>query len=241
MPGMGTLINAGGIILGGLLGLLFGKLLAPRLQETLMKSCGVCVLFLGIAGAMEKMLSMAADGALTSGGTMVIVASLALGALIGELINIDGAMERFGEWLKRVTKSDGDGGFVGGFVNASLTVCIGAMAIVGAIQDGILGDISTLVTKSVLDCIIVMIMTAVSGKGCIFSAVPVIVLQGSVTALSRLIEPVMTPAALDNLSMVGAILIFCVGVNLVWGKLVRVANLLPAMVIAVALAFVPFF
>ena len=241
MPGMGTLINAGGIILGGLLGLLFGRLLAPRLQQTLMKSCGVCVLFLGISGAMEKMLSMAADGALTSGGTMVIVASLALGALAGELINIDGAMERFGEWLKRVTGSEGDGGFVGGFVNASLTVCIGAMAIVGAIQDGILGDISTLVTKSVLDCIIVMIMTAASGKGCIFSAVPVIVLQGSVTALSRLIEPVMTTAALDNLSMVGSILIFCVGVNLVWGKLVRVANLLPAMVFAVAQAFVPFF
>lgn len=241
MPGMGTLINAGGIILGGLLGLLFGRLLSPRLQETLTKTCGVCVIFLGTAGAMEKMLSLSEQGQLTSGGTMVIIASLSLGALVGELINIDGAMERFGEWLKRVTKSDGDGGFVGGFVNASLTVCIGAMAIVGAIQDGILGDISTLVTKSILDCIIIMIMTAASGKGCIFSAIPVVALQGSVTALSRLIEPIMTAAALDALSMVGSILIFCVGVNLVWGKLIRVANMLPSIVFAVAVAFLPFF
>ena len=241
MPGMGTLINAGGIILGGLLGLLFGRLLSPRLQETLTKTCGVCVIFLGTAGAMEKMLSLSEQGQLTSGGTMVIIASLSLGALVGELINIDGAMERFGEWLKRVTKSDGDGGFVAGFVNASLTVCIGAMAIVGAIQDGILGDISTLVTKSILDCIIIMIMTAASGKGCIFSAIPVVALQGSVTALSRLIEPIMTAATLDALSMVGSILIFCVGVNLVWGKLIRVANMLPAIVFAVAVAFLPFF
>ena len=210
-------------------------------QETLTTACGVCVLFLGIAGAMEKMLTMSQDGRLSSGGTMMVIASLALGALFGELINIEGAMERFGEWLKRVTKSDGDGGFVDGFVTASLTVCIGAMAVVGSIQDGILGDYSTLAAKAVLDLIIIMIMTAGKGKGCIFSVIPVVILQGSVTALSRLIEPIMTAAALDNLSLVGSILIFCVGVNLVWGKTVRVANLLPSIVLAVVCAFLPWF
>lgn len=241
MPGLGTIINAAAIIVGGAFGLLFGKAMKPRVQETLMSACGVCVLFLGIAGAMEKMLTLADNGKLASSGTMMIIASLALGALIGELINIEGAMERFGEWLKKITKSDGDGGFVDGFVTASLTVCIGAMAVVGSIQDGILGDYSTLTAKAILDLIIIMIMTAGKGKGCIFSAIPVAIFQGAVTALSKLIEPAMTSAALDNLSLVGSILIFCVGVNLVWGKKIKVANMLPSIVLAVGCAFVPFF
>ena len=165
MPGLGTIVNAAAIVAGGLFGLLCGKLMKPRIQDSLTMACGVCVIFLGIAGAMEKMLSAAADGTLTSGGTMMLIASLVLGALIGEIINIEAAMERFGAWLKKVSHSEGDGGFVGGFVNASLTVCIGAMAVVGSIQDGILGDHSTLFAKAVLDLIIVMVMTAASGKG----------------------------------------------------------------------------
>lgn len=241
MPGLGTIVNAAAIVAGGLFGLLCGKLMKPRIQESLTMACGVCVIFLGIAGAMEKMLTAAADGTLASGGTMMLIASLVLGALIGEMINIEAAMERFGAWLKKVSHSEGDGGFVGGFVNASLTVCVGAMAVVGSIQDGILHDHSTLFAKAVLDLIIVMVMTAGSGKGCIFSAVPVVILQGSITALSGLLQPVMTQKALDNLSRCGSIMIFCVGVNLVWGKKFRVANMLPGLVLAVACAFLPWF
>ena len=137
--------------------------------------------------------------------------------------------------------SEGDGGFVDGFVTASLTVCIGAMAVVGSIQDGILGDHSTLFAKAVLDMVIIVVMTAGSGKGCIFSAIPVAVFQGTITALSRLLEPIMTPAALNNLSLVGSVLIFCVGVNLVWGKKIRVADMLPSLVFAVACAYLPWF
>ncbi len=228
-------------MIGGFAGLLFGKLIKPRMQETMTCACGVCVIFLGIAGAMEKMLTAHENGTLASGGTMMIIASLVLGALVGELINIEAGMERFGGWLKKITHSEGDGGFVDGFVTASLTVCIGAMAVVGAIQDGILGDYSTLAAKAVLDLIIVMIMTAAKGKGCIFSAIPVVIFQGVITALSRLIEPVMTAPALDNLSLVGSILIFCVGVNLVWGKKVKVANFLPGIVFAVVCAYLPWF
>ena len=172
--------------------MLCGKLMKPRIQESLTMACGVCVIFLGIAGAMENMLSAAADGTLSSGGTMTLIASLVLGALIGEIINIEAAMERFGTWLRKISHSEGDGGFVGGFVNASLTVCVGAMAVVGSIQDGILGYHSTLFAKAVLDLIIVMVMTAASGKGCIFSAIPVAIFQGTITALSKLLEPVMT-------------------------------------------------
>lgn len=241
MPGLGTLINAAGIIIGGFAGLLFGKLIKQRMQETMTCACGICVIFLGIAGAMEHMLTAQESGALSSGGTMMVIASIVLGALVGELLNIEAGLERFGGWLKKVTHSDGDGGFIDGFVNASLTVCIGAMAVVGAIQDGIYGDYSTLTAKAVLDLIIITIMTSAKGKGCIFSAIPVIVFQGVITALSRLIEPIMTAPALANLSLVGSILIFCVGVNLVWGKKVRVANFLPAIVFAVACAYLPWF
>ncbi|MCM1150399.1 MAG: DUF554 domain-containing protein [Butyricicoccus sp.] len=238
MPGLGTIINVLAIVLGGVCGLLFGRFIGERCQETLCRACGVCVLFIGLAGALEGMLTVSGTS-VTSGGTILIIGCIALGALIGELLNIEGLFERFGEWLKIKTGSAKDRGFVSGFVNASLTVCIGAMAVVGAIEDGLLGDCSLLVTKAVLDFIIVMVMTCSMGKGCIFSAIPVGIFQGSITALSGLVRPLMTAAALANLSMIGSILIFCVGVNLLWEKRIRVANLLPAIVLAAAAAFLP--
>ncbi len=235
---MGTLINVAAILAGGLGGLLFGNRLSERYQNTLMMANGICVLFIGIAGALEKMFAVN-GGKLESGGTMMMIGSLAVGALIGEWLDIDDRMEQFGVWLKHKTGNDGDNRFVDGFVTASLTVCIGAMAVVGSIQDGLTGDYSVLAAKAVLDLIIILVMTASMGKGCIFSAIPVGLFQGSITLLSGLIQPIMTEQALDNLSLVGSILIFCVGVNLVWGKMVRVANLLPAIVVAVAWAFLP--
>lgn len=238
MYGLGTIINVAAIIAGGLFGFLFGKFLKEQHQDSLTKVCGICVLFVGIAGALEGMLTIDGGG-IKSGGSLLVIGCLAIGTLIGELLNIEGLFERFGEWLKIKTGSSKDKQFVEGFVTASLTVSIGAMAIVGAIQDALLADISTLVTKAILDLIIIMVMTCSMGKGCIFSAIPVGVLQGSVTALAVLIKPLMTTAALANISMIGTILIFCVGLNLVWGKRVRVANMLPAIIIAVAAAFLP--
>ena len=235
---MGTIINVAAIILGGIVGRLFGRFLSERYQDTLNKVCGVSVLFIGIAGALEGMLTIK-DNSVVSGKAMMIVVCLALGALLGELLNIEDKFERFGEWLRRKTGNAKDKMFVEGFVTASLTVCIGAMAIVGAIEDGIFGDYSILVTKAILDFIIIIVMTGSMGKGCAFSAIPVGILQGSVTLLAKFIKPVMTEAALANLSLIGSILIFCVGLNLVWGKKLRVANLLPAIVLAVILAFLP--
>ena len=239
MMGLGTIVNTAAIIVGGIIGMLLGKKLPGRLQDTLMKGVGVCVLFLGIAGALEKMLVIE-GGALSSQGSMMLIASVSVGAVIGDLIYIDGGMERFGVWLRKKSGSDGDTRFVDGFVTASLTVCIGAMAVVGAIQDGIGRDPSTLIAKAVLDFIIVLIMSSTMGKGCLFSAIPVFLLQGSVTLLSTLIAPILTEPALSNLSLVGSVLIFCVGLNLVWGKKVKVANLLPAIIVAVGYAFLPF-
>ena len=203
-----------------------------------MSAAALCVLFLGIGGCMEEMIVVTEDG-LTTTGSMMMIACFAVGALIGEWLDIDCHMEEFGVWLKKKTKSEGDSSFVDGFVSASLTVCIGAMAVVGSITDGITGDYSILAAKAVLDLIIIMIMTASLGKGCIFSAIPVGLFQGSITLLARLVEPLMTEQALSNMSLTGSMLIFCVGVNLIWGKKVKVANLLPAIFLAVAWTFLP--
>lgn len=238
MVGLGTLINTGAVVLGGLLGYFFGNRLSARHQESLSMACGISVLFLGIAGAMEGMLAIEGSG-LVSGQAMFVVLSLTIGALVGEILNIEDWLEKFGTWLKRVTGNGQDSEFVSAFLTATLTVCIGAMAIVGSIQDGILGDYTILAIKAVLDMIIVMVMTASLGKGCIFSAVPVFLFQGSMTLLARSIKPLITQAAMDNISLIGSILIFCVGLNLVWGKKIRVANFLPAILIGILFAFFP--
>ena len=239
MYGLGTIINTAAIVAGGVGGTLFGRFLKENVQDTLTKCCGVSTLFIAVTGALEQMLTVE-NGAVVSHGAMLVIGCLTIGAVIGELLNLEGAFERFGEWLKQKTGNAKDKRFVDAFVTASLTVCIGAMAIVGSIEDGITGDYSILATKSVLDFIIIMVMSCSMGRGAVFSAIPVAILQGSITALAGLLRPVMTAAALGNLSMVGNVLIFCVGINLVWGKKVRVANLLPAIVIAVAAAFLPF-
>ena len=236
MYGLGTIINTAALAAGGAGGALFGRFLKENVQDTLTVCCGVSTLFIAVTGALEQMLSVE-NGAIVSHGAMLVIGCLTIGAVIGELLDLEGAFERFGEWLKQKTGNAKDKRFVDAFVTASLTVCIGAMAIVGSIEDGITGDYSILATKSVLDFIIIMVMSCSMGRGAVFSAIPVAILQGSITALAGLLRPVMTAAALGNLSMVGNVLIFCVGINLVWDKRVRVANLLPAIVIAVIAAF----
>ena len=236
MYGLGTMINTAAIIAGGAGGALFGRFLKEKVQDTLTKCCGISTLFIAITGALERMLTVE-NGAIVSQGSMLVIGCLTIGAVIGELADLEGAFERFGQWLKQKTGNARDQRFLEAFVTASFTVCIGAMAIVGSIEDGITGDFSILATKAVLDFIIVMVLSCSMGRGAVFSAIPVAILQGSITALAGVLRPVMTEAALANLSMVGNVLIFCVGVNLVWGKKVRVANLLPAIVIAVIAAF----
>ena len=238
MIGIGTLINTGAIAAGGFAGHFFGEVFKEDQQDAITKANGIAVLFIAIAGAMEGMLKLEGES-LVSGKAMLITVCIALGTIIGELIGIENGFERFGEWLKIKTGNAKDAGFVDAFVTASLTVSIGAMAIVGSIEDGVMGDYSVLAVKSVLDFIIIIMMTASMGKGAGFSAIPVFVFEGSMTLLARLIAPLMTDLAINYLSLVGSILIFCVGVNLVWGKKLRVANMLPAVVLAVITAYLP--
>lgn len=237
MIGLGTIINVAAILAGGILGLVGGCRLGEKCQDTLTKVMGVSTIFLSIAGAMEEMLSIK-NGALTSGGTLLLVISLALGALVGEMLDLTGKLDRFGLWLREKSGNGQDNRFLDAFITSTLTVCVGAMAIVGAVQDGIYGDYSILLAKSLLDFVIILVMASSMGKGCLFSAIPVGILQGGVTVLAKLVQPLLTAAALGALSMVGSVLIFCVGVNLVWKNTIRVANLLPALVFAVALGLV---
>lgn len=233
-PGIGILANVLGIIGGGLLGLGCGRLISERFQKTIMMSCAVAVIFLGLTGTVKEMLHIGSDGAVMLVGTNCMLASLIGGAVIGEAINLEDRMECFGRWLQQKTGSGGDTRFVEGFVMASMTVCIGAMAVIGSINDRLLSDPSVLFAKTAIDAVVVMIMTATLGKGCIFSAISVGVFQGIIFLLAGFLEPIMTSAALKSLSAVGNILIFCVGTNLFGLPHVRIANLLPALVIAVA-------
>ena len=236
MIGFGTILNTLAIVAGGLLGGLFGRFLGENVQDGVIKACGISTLFIGLSGTLEKMLSVE-NGVVVSSGSMLIIACLVIGGIAGELLDIEGGFERFGSWLKIKSGNAKDKRFVEAFVTASLTVCIGAMAIVGSISDGLTGDYSILATKSILDLIIIMVMSCSLGKGAVFSAIPVAIFLGSITVLAGLLRPIMTTGALNNLSLVGNVLIFCVGVNLVWGKHVKVANLLPGIVVAVAAAF----
>ena len=239
MIGLGTIINVAAIAAGGVVGLIGGKWLSERCQETLIRSMGICVMVVGLAGALEQMLTVE-GGKLTSGGTMMLVISMALGGLFGEILNLDKRMEGFGRWLREKSGNGKDHQFLDAFITATMTVCIGAMAIVGAVEDGIHGNYTILAAKALMDFVIILVMASSMGKGCIFSAIPVGLFQGSVTILARLVEPLLTVTALSNLSLVGSVLIFCVGVNLIWKNTIRVANLLPALIVAVAYALLGF-
>ena len=236
MRGLGTVINVALLIFGGLCGLLFGKKLNERIKDTLLSVNAVAIMMLAVGGVMQNMLSLS-DGKLSTGGTVMMIVSLTLGGLIGEIININALVDKFGEWLRIKSHSTGDDSFVSAFVSASCTVCIGAMAVIGSINDGVSGDCSVLIAKAILDAVIICVMTASQGKGCIFSAVPVAIFQGVITIIAVFVGGFMTDLALSYLSYVGNVLIFCVGLNLIRKKQIRVANLLPSLVIAVAWGF----
>ncbi|MDY4104922.1 MAG: DUF554 domain-containing protein [Oscillospiraceae bacterium] len=237
MRGLGTIANVAAIIIGGLLGLVMKGGLKPHYQDALQKAMGLCTLFIGASGTLAGMFTVEGSG-LTTGGSMVMIAALVIGTIIGEFFDFEEKLERLGGWLRDKAAGSDDSRFVEGFVTASLVVCVGAMAIVGSIQDGLLGDPSTLLTKSVMDGVIVAVFASSYGKGAIFSALPVGVLQGSITLLAALLAGGnLPPEIISNLSFLGSALIFCVGINLAFGPRFRVANMLPALVVGAVITW----
>jgi len=242
MSGLGTLVNVAAIIVGGCIGLILKGGLKERFRKILMEACGLAVIFIGAAGAFEMIFTIE-DGRVKSSSTMLIVISLVLGGLLGELINIEKGLDTAGEKLKKLVRADGDNKFVDGFVTASLVFCIGAMAICGPIDEALTGDSTTLFIKSILDGVMVIVFASVYGVGAIFSALAVGVYQGLITLFGVFIADFMNDALILNLSGVGSVLIFAVGLNLIRPKTIKVGNLLPALLIPVIyelLKLVPF-
>lgn len=234
--GLGTLINVAAIIAGGVCGALFGRFITESRQAMVLRATAIATMFIGASGAFSKLIVVNTDGTLGTTGTINIVLSLAAGTFIGEIIDIDGFFNRIGAWLRHKSGNDGDSQFINGFVTASLTCGIGAMGIMGSIQDGVYGDISILAAKATIDFVLIIVMTCALGKGCAFSSLTVLVLQGTMTALAAVLSGFMTDTMLGALSMTGGILIFCIGFNLMWPDKIKVANMLPALVITVIIA-----
>lgn len=238
MAGIGTLINVILIIIGSSIALILRKGMKESLKNTIMISCGLVVMMLGLSGTLQHMIVIK-DGALQGTDPLMMLLSVVLGGIIGELIDIEQKIEVFGEWLKKKSGNSEDASFTNAFMTASITFCVGAMAIIGSVQDGIQHDPTTLIVKGVLDGIVATIFTSSLGKGTFFSFISVGVYQWSLTALSSFLAPYITAEAMSNLSYVGSILIFCIGINLIWPNKIRVANLLPAIVLAVIFSFFP--
>ena len=236
MIGLGTAINIGLIIAGSLCGLAFGRFMKENLKQTLMMVSGIIVLLLGMSGAMQYMLVIV-NSTLQTTGPMLMIISMVAGAIIGELIDLNRWITVFGDWVKAKTGNTGDPQFTHAFITASLTFTVGAMGVLGSIQDGLTGNYQTLLLKGILDGIIVMVMVSSMGKGALFSFIPVGITQWIITAMAHIAAPLMTPSAIDNLSYVGSILIFCVGIDLIWPGKIRIANLLPAIFVAMGLTF----
>lgn len=232
MIGLGTIINTAAVIAGGLLGMLLKKSIAQRFEKILMQALGLATIFIGVSGVLGYMLTVE-NGSISTQGTMLLIFSLVIGAILGQLIDIEAKMEKLGIKLKAAVRIKNDNHFVEGFVNASLIICVGAMAIVGAMQDGISGNSSTLVAKAALDFAIVAIIAATYGVGVVFSALPLFIYQGAITLIAALFGSIISQPLIEELSFVGSALIFCVGVNLVREKTFKVANMLPALLVPI--------
>lgn len=232
MIGLGTIINTAAVVAGGLLGLLLKNGIAKRFEKILMQALGLATIFIGAGGVFKYML-VVENGSLDTRGTMLLIFSLVIGCLLGQLLDIESKMETLGIKLKAAARIKNDNRFVEGFVTASLIVCVGAMAIVGAMEDGLSGDSSMLIAKALLDFALVAILASTYGVGPVFSAIPIFVYQGAITVIAALFGKVIHDALIGQLSFVGSALIFCVGVNLIREKTFRVANMLPALLIPV--------
>ncbi len=230
--GTGTFVNTGAIVVGGVLGYIFQRLLKQSLQKSIMQAIGVAVVFIGISGTLAQMLVVHGTQIETTGILMATI-SLTLGTLIGELINIDAQFVKLGQWLRQKVGSGSDSRFVDGFVSATLTVCVGAMSIIGPIQDALQHDPNMLFTKAILDGVIIAIYAATFGLGAVFSALPVFIFQMTITLLATLIAPLLSTAMTNGISLVGSMMIFCIGLNLLFDVKIRVANMLPAILVVV--------
>lgn len=230
MHGLGTVINCAAVIVGSLLGILIKGGLPKRFEDTIFSAVGLAVMFIGLGGAVSGLMTIS-DGALATQYTMGMVLSLVLGAIVGEALDIETRLDHVGEWIKGKMPARLAGKtFVDGFVTASMLFCVGAMAVVGSLEDGLNGDYTILAAKSVLDGISSLLFAASLGFGVAMSVIPLAIYQGSITLLAQFVRPYLTDQLISQMSCVGSVLIFAIGINMIFGKKVKVGNLLPAII-----------
>jgi len=215
---LGTIVNCLTIIAGSLVGILFRNGIPEKYNQTVMQAIGLSVILIGMKSALG------------CNDLLIIIVSLALGALIGEWIGIETYLERLGNYLEtRFSKQST--GFSAGFVTASLMYCVGSMAIVGSLESGLTGNHDTLFAKATLDGIVGIILSSSLGIGVLFAAFPVLVYQGSITLMAGLLKPLLVPAVVSQMSGVGGLLIVALGLNMLREKKLKVGNMLPAIFI----------
>lgn len=227
MIGTGTLVNAGAIIAGTAVGVLLKGGIPKRIQDMIYLMVGVAVMFIGILGVVNN-----------QGDSMMLVLSLVIGGALGELLKIEEHMEVLGEKIKKKFIRDdapGNTTFAEGFVSATILFCVGAMAIVGSLNDGMLHDPSMLFTKAILDGITSIILAASLGIGVGFSAISILIYQGLLTVLASLLSGFFTDELIRNMSFVGNVVIFCIGLNFILPKKIKTGNMAPALFMPILL------
>lgn len=223
---VGTLVNTATVIAGSVIGLFLGNILPERLRDTVMKGLGLCTLFIGITGML--------------GGenALITIISIAVGAIIGELCDLDGHLNRFaGRLEKKFQKTGGKTSLAEGFVTASLVFCVGAMTIVGALNDGLTGDHTMLFTKATLDFVSSMIFASSLGIGVLMAAAAVFVIEGGIACLASLVAPILQQNAstIPEMTVVGSVLIMGLGLNLIGVTKLKVMNYVPAIFLPILL------
>lgn len=226
----GVIVNVIAVLLGGSVGLLCKRGIPTRLTDAVMLGLGLCTLYIGI------------DGALVGENVLIVIGAMVLGAIVGTLLNIDGAINRLGAWVEgRFRRSGREGdktSLAEGFVTASLLFCVGSMTVVGSLNAGILGDNQMLYTKSTLDLVAAAMLSASLGAGVLLSAAFVLVFQGGLVLLSSLIAPVLNDAAIAEMTCAGSLLIIAIGLNLMGLAKIKVADYMPAIFFAPLLAWI---
>ena len=224
---VGTLVNTAAVIAGSLIGLLLGDILPERLRDTVMKGLGLCTLFVGI------------DGMLGGSNALIAIISVAVGAVIGELCDLDGHLNHFAEGLeRRIKKGKADGpSLAEGFVTASLVFCVGAMTIVGALNDGLTGNHEMLFTKATLDFVSSIIFASSLGLGVMLSAAAIFTIEGGIACLASLVAPILqqNPNTVPEMTVVGSVLIVGISLNLLGVTKLKVMDYVPAIFLPILL------
>jgi len=221
---MGAIVNCLAIILGGSVGLFLKKGIPEKIGNTVVNGVALCVMLIGISGALEGK------------NTLITIISIAIGAVIGELIDIDALINRAAKGIEdKLNRKGGNVRFAKGFVTATLLFCVGAMAIVGSLDSGLTGDNTTLYTKSLLDGITAIIFAANFGVGVLASSVPILIYQGGITLLASLVAPLLSDVIIAEMTCVGSLLIIALSLNMLKITEIKVANYIPAIFIPIIL------